>query len=280
MSRRDQYPPGVPCFVDTLTPDLDAAKRFYGGVFGWEFAGPGPMPGDPPGEYYIAQLRGQEVAGIGSAPAGNGSHPSSPPPAWNTQVSVADADESAAHAVAAGGTLLVEPFDAPPAGRLAVLADPAGAVICIWEPGARQGAALVNESSAWAMSVLSTSDPDGAKVFYGDLFGWRADEFEAGPGVELWLWRLPGYAGGEPQQPVPRDVVAAMTLIDGPQGAGQPPHWDVDFWIADADAAAAAVPELGGSVVAPPIEVANFRRTVLADPNGAVFSASQLQLPA
>ncbi len=278
MSRRDQYPPGVPCFVDTLTPDLNAAKRFYGGLFGWEFAGPGAMPGDPPGQYHVAQLRGHDVAGIGSAPAGNGS---SPPPAWNTQVAVSNADESAARAVSAGGTVLVEPFNAAPAGRLAVLADPAGATICVWEPGIRQGAALVNEPSAWAMSLLTTDDPDAAKAFYGELFGWRAEAFEAGHGVDLWLWRLPGYLGGEPQQPVPRDVVAAMTAIDASGSApSPPPNWSVDFCIADADAAATSAPELGGSVVAPPVEVAGFRRTVLADPHGAVFSVSQLRLPA
>jgi hypothetical protein len=276
MSRRDQYPPGVPCFVDTLTPDLAAAKRFYGGLFGWEFAGPGPMGGDPPGEYFVARLRGQDVAGIGSQPAGNGS---APPPAWNTYVAVRDADQTAARALATGGEVLVEPVDAPPAGRLAVLADPAGAAIAVWEPGARQGAALVNEPSAWAMSLLSTDDPDAATAFYGDLFGWRAEPFDAGPGVELWLWRLPGYVGGEPEQPVARDVVAAMSRID-PSAAGPAPNWGIDFWIADADAAALAAPALGGTVMAPPFEVAGFRRAVLADPHGAVFSASQLLLPA
>src|ERR1700757_1356432 len=72
MSRRVQYPAGVPCFVEALTPDLDAALRFYRGVFGWTFAGPGAMPGDPPGDYFVARVDGDDVAGIGSAPAGQG----------------------------------------------------------------------------------------------------------------------------------------------------------------------------------------------------------------
>lgn len=272
MSRRDHYPPGVPCFVDTLTPDLEAAKRFYGGIFGWDFAGPGSMPADPPGEYFVARLRGHDVAALGSQPPGNGSAP----PAWNTYVAVHRADEAAADAQSLGGTVLIEPFDAPPAGRMAVVADPSGASFCIWEAGVRQGAQLVNEPSAWAMSVLSTDDPDKATAFYGELFGWRAEPFQAAPGMELWLWRLPGYVGGEPEQPVSRDVVAAMSRISE---QGVAPHWSVDFWIADADAAAASAEELGGSVVAPPSDLGNFRRTVLADPSGAAFSASQLQLP-
>ena len=273
MSRRDNYPPGVPCFVDTLSPDVEAAKSFYEGIFGWETVGPGAMPGDPPGEYFVAQLGGHDVAGIGSLPAG--AAPS--PPTWNTHISVAGADEAAAAARAAGGTVLVEPVDALPAGRLAVLADRSGAPFVVWEPRARPGAALVNEPSAWAMSLLSTHDPEAAQAFYGELFGWRAEAFDAGAGQELWLWRLPGFVGGEPHQPVPRDVVAALVRVgaDGP-----PPGWSVDFWIADAEAAAAAAPGLGGTVVAPPFEIPMFKRAILADPGGATFSVSELQLPA
>lgn len=278
MSKRDEYPAGVPCFVDTLTSDLAAVTKFYEGIFDWEFAGPGPMPGDPPGEYMVARIRGHDVAGVGSAPSGG----PAVPPAWNTQVAVESADETAARAPDLGGSVLMEPFDAPPAGRLAVLADPSGAAICIWEAGTRSGAALVNEPSAWAMSMLSTDDIPGAEAFYGELFGWRAEAFEVGPGQEAWLWRLPGYVGGEPEQPVPRDVVAAMMRLpvseDG--AAGVPgPNWSVDFWVSDAEAAAARAPELGGTVVAPPFEMAGFRRCVLTDPSGAMFTVSQLLLP-
>ncbi len=264
MSHRDAYPSGVPCFVDTLTSDLDSALGFYAGIFGWEFAGPGPMPGHPPGGYYVAQLDGDDVAAVGSVPADGA--PGGP--AWNTHVAVETVDDAVARASAAGGTVVVAPFDATPAGRMAVLADPAGATFCVWEAGIRHGAARVNEPSAWAMSLLTTPDPGGARRFYGDLFGWEAAEF----GEDTWLWRLPGYVGGEPQQPVPRDVVAAMTADDE-----RPAAWSVDFWIADADAAAAAAPELGGTVVVAPFSEAIFRRTILAAPDGAAFSVSQLQ---
>ena len=90
MSRRDDYPAGVPCFVDTLTADVEAAKAFYGGIFGWEFAGPGPMPGDPPGDYYVAQVDGDDVAGVGARPAQSGD---GVPAAWNTHVAVQSADD-------------------------------------------------------------------------------------------------------------------------------------------------------------------------------------------
>jgi predicted enzyme related to lactoylglutathione lyase len=274
MSQRDHYPPHVPCYVDTLTPDVEAAKRFYSAIFGWAFAGPGPIPGDPPGAYFVARLRGRDVAGIGSSPGGGDPAPA----AWNTHVSVQSADDATARAQAAGGAVVIAPFDALPAGRLAVLADPAGAEFCVWEAGDRPGAALVNEPSAWAMSLLNTDDPGAAQAFYGELFGWRAEAFDAGPGMEFWLWRLPGFVGGEPQQSVPRDVVATMTRIDRSAGA-PPPNWTVDFWIDDADAAAATAPGVGGSVLAGPFEAPPFRRAILADPNGAPFSVSQLTVP-
>ena len=266
MSRRADYPAGVPCFVDTLTPDVSAAQRFYGGVFGWKFIGPGQMPGDPPGDYYVAQLHGVDVAGIGSPPDAQAS-----PPAWNTHVSVQSADDTAARAQAAGGTVVVGPVSAAPAGRIAVLADPAGATFCVWEAGERAGAGRVNEPSAWAMSVLTTEDPASAIDFYGELFRWHAEAF-ASAGDDFWLWRLPGFVGGEPEQPVPRDVVAAVRAQAGPA------RWAVDFWITDADAAAAAAAELGGSVLAEPTDDLTFRRAILADPAGAAFSVSQLRL--
>jgi predicted enzyme related to lactoylglutathione lyase len=247
MSERDSYPSGVPCWVDNLVGDVNEALRFYGELLAWEFDGPGP------GDYYVAKVRGRDAAGVGQAPPGVS-------PGWNTYVSVASADET----TRAADRVLVEPFDVLPAGRLAALADPTGAIIGVWEPAERQGCRLVNEPSAYAMSALHTSDPETAARFYRDLFGWETDEFA--PGVSL--FRLPGYVGGEPQQPVPRDVIAVMARDDGPA------RWSVDFWVSDADELAARVPELGGSVVVAPFDSIPTRQAVVADPFGAAFSVT------
>lgn len=269
MSARDTYPHGVPCWVETVTGDSKAARRFYAGLFGWEFAGSGQPSGDPPEEYFVARLDGHDVAGI--APLPGGIEP--PAPAWYTHVAVDDVAAATARARDAGADVLLADYDARPAGRLSVLSDPSDAVFGLWQGASRAGAARVNEPSAWAMSLLSTPDPERAEAFYADLFGWRAEAFDAGADGQVWLWRLPGYLGGEPQQPVPRDVVAAMTISE----AGSA-RWDVDFWVTDADLAASAAPELGGTVVAAPFETGGFRRTVLADPRGAPLSVSQLLL--
>lgn len=266
MSNRDHYPSGVPCWVDTAQPDPDAALAFYGALMGWEFVGPGEMPGDPPGKYYVARLNGRDVAGISSLPqnAPSGS-------AWTTYVAVDSADAAADRARAAGATVVAEPFDAPPAGRMAVLSDPEGALFCVWEPGDRHGAQVVNQASAWAMSALSSREPESAKTFYRAVFGWESEAFA--PGAEL--FRLPGFVGGEPEQPVPRDVVAVLAAGEGDPG------WGVDFWIDDAESAARRASELGGNVIVAPREtMPGFVNTVIADPAGAVLSLSQRVAPA
>jgi predicted enzyme related to lactoylglutathione lyase len=247
MSERESYQPGVPCWVDNLVDDVDAALRFYGGLLGWEFDGPGP------GGYYVARVRERDVAGVGQAPAGVEA-------GWNTYVSVASVEEAARGAA----RVILEPLDVLPAGRVAVLADPSGARIGLWEPAERQGAQRVNEAGAWAMSVLHTPSPSD---FYARAFGWQSEEFA--PGMSL--FRLPGYVGGEPGQPVPRDVV--MAEDDGPA------HWSVGFWVSDADELAARAPERGGSVVAAPVDGAGMRHAVLSDPAGATFQVTTAPAP-
>lgn len=270
MSERDSYPPGVPCWVDTWQPDADAAARFYTAIFGWD-AEETSRPGAPR-RHFMCRLRGRNVAGIGAPPPVPGHTP-----VWGTYVKVEDAAATAAKAAEAGGSVPVEPFDALDGGRIAVLSDPAGAVFAVWEQDEHSGAELINEPGAWSMSLLHTREPEPAKQFYGELFGWTTEAFDAGGGSEITLWRLPGYVGGEPAQPVSREVVGAMAPLDdeGPRGE-LPAHWAVDFWIADADAAAATAEREGGSVIAPPYETPGFREAVLADPQGAVFTVSQL----
>jgi uncharacterized protein len=249
MSERDTYEAGVPSWVDTLQPDPQAAMAFYGGVLGWDFEGPD--------DYFVARLRGRDIAGVGAQPPGT-------PATWTTYISVDSADEAAAKARTAGGEVLTEPFDVPPAGRLAVLADPTGAPFGVWEAHARKGAQLVNEFGAWAMSMLSTPDPERAAAFYGELFGWTTEDFGS-----FTMFRLPGYVGGEPEQPVSREVIAVMA-----PGGDAPPHWLPDFWVADVDAAAAAAGARGGSVISPPAADPPGRSAVLADPAGVAFSVS------
>jgi predicted enzyme related to lactoylglutathione lyase len=216
------------------------------------------------GEYFVAHLEGDEVAGIATLPAGAVPH-------WATYVRVDDVDEAVQRATDAGGATIVPPLDAPPAGRLAVIADPDGATLGLWQPQRREGAQRVNEPSAWAMSALRTVDLKRAGRFYAATFGWTEEPFDAGSGRAI-LYRRPGYIGGTPSQPVPRDVVAVGLEDPSIETA----HWSVDFWIADVNEAVARVSRFGGSVLVEPFDEGPFRRAVAADPAGAIFSLSEL----
>ena len=129
------------------------------------------------------------------------------PPAWTTYVRVDDADAVAASAVKAGGGLVAEPSGSLESRRRAIVADPFGAVLGVWTPAAHRGAQRVNEPSAYSMSFLRTPDREGAKAFYGAVFGSTTEAFGA-----MLLWRLPGYVGGVPEQPVSREVVAVIAV--------------------------------------------------------------------
>jgi predicted enzyme related to lactoylglutathione lyase len=270
VSERDDYPAGVPCWVETLQPDPRAALGFYAALLGWEFSAPGPMPGGLPGDYFVALVDGREVAGVGTLPDLGG-----PPIAsWNTYVRVDDADAAVERATNAGATLLAGPLGASEDGRLAVLGDPAGAVFSVWEARARAGAQLVNEPRAWTMSSLHTPDPTGASAFYGALFGWRSEPIA--PGVPVTLFRLADYAG-EPGQPIPRDVVGVMTATGGdPAQPTVPTHWNVNLRVDDSDAVAAHAAQLGGTVLMAPMDALGLRNAVLLDPQGAAFSISHV----
>ena len=269
MSERDGYQRGVPCWIAGAHPDPDEASRFYAELFGWEATNLTP-PGSS-AKYFLCRLRGRDVAAIVSQQGA----PQAPKPAWGTYIWVETADEAAARAVAAGGGIAAEPFDSAGGARTAVLSDSSGALFGVWQPKERRGAGIINEAGAWSMSSLNTGEPDEAKQFYGTVFGWETDMFRLGES-EVTLWRVRGYVGGEPEQPVPRDLVAVMVPTPG----GAEPHWSVDFWVDDVDATAAKAAELGGDVVVPPYDIPGFRQAVLADSQGAAFSVSRVTVGA
>ena len=275
MPERDGYIPGVPCWVDTSQPDPEAAVDFYSGLFGWEFEN--VLPPDSPGEYFMARLRGGDVAAVGSIPEGM------PQVAmWNTYIWVASADDTAAKVAAAGGGVVMEPFDVMDSGRMAVFTDPEGAAFCVWQAKEHRGARIVNEYGSLNFNGLNTRDVDGAKSFYGSVFGWTTLAIDAGE-----MWTLPGYGDHlERDNPGLRKQMAEMggpvgfedvvaSIIPIPDEPDTPPHWSVTFAVDDADATAAKATELGGRVIVPPSDAPWSRLTVIGDPQGATFIASK-----
>jgi predicted enzyme related to lactoylglutathione lyase len=276
MPERDGYIPGVPCWVDTSQPDPEGALPFYSGLFGWEFAD--VMPDGSDGKYFVAQIRGGDVAAVGSTPA------AAPPRAmWNTYVWVESADETASKARDAGGTVAMEPFDVLDAGRMAVLLDPEGAAFCAWQAKNHKGARVVNEHGSLNFNNLAVRDPSSARSFYRAVFGWETLSLPAGE-----FWTLPGYGDHlEQRSPGLRqqmtqmgapegfiDVVAVLDPIAG-DDSDTPAAWHVTFGVDDAAATVNTARDLGGDVVVGPVEAPWSRFAVIKDPQGATFIASQ-----
>jgi uncharacterized protein len=279
MTEQDRYIPGVPCWIDTTQPDPQAATEFYGGLFGWELED--VMPADAPVRYFIARLPGGDVGAVSGQLPG-----ASQPALWNTYIWTLDADETAAKVRAAGGSVLMEPDNAMDAGRMAVFADPEGAAFSVWEPGRQRGAAVVNEPGSLNFNTLNVRDLDTARAFYGAVFGWETVDIGGGLG-----WALGGY-GDFLEQRTPglreraaelgapdrfEDVVASVNPI-APGQPGTAAHWGVTFGVADADAVAARAAELGGRVEVQPFDAPWVRMTIITDPQGATFTASQFVL--
>lgn len=278
MLERDGYMPGVPCWVDTSQPDPEAAVAFYSGLFGWDFED--VMPPDSPGKYFIARLRGGDVAAVGSQPEGG-----PPTAAWNTYIWVESADETASKVLDAGGRVIMDPFEVIDAGRMAACMDPEGAVFYLWQAKQHKGARIVNQPGSLNFNGLNTRHAEAAKSFYGSVFGWET--LSAGGGAEM--WRLPGYGDFlEQRDPGLRermaetagapegfeDVVAAFNPITNNQPE-VPANWSVTFAVDDADATAERAASLGGQVLVPPLDAPWVRMTVITDPQGATFTASK-----
>jgi predicted enzyme related to lactoylglutathione lyase len=254
MPERTEYAPGTPSWTDLATPDPAASQEFYGSLFGWSFSS--NDTGDPEMPYIMATLRGKAVAGmmkLSPEMAAGGM-----PPVWSTYVTVADADAATKQAAELGATVLSGPMDVMTAGRMSVLADPAGAVFCIWEAKESIGAEIVNEPVSLTWTELITPDIEGAKRFYPGLFGWGTESAPMGDGPDYTLWMM-----GE------RGIAGALP----PPADGIPSYWGVYFAVADTDATVAKAKDLGASVLAEPMDLPEVgRMAALADPQGAAFS--------
>ncbi|QHT58133.1 VOC family protein [Cellulomonas sp. H30R-01] len=275
------YPEGVTSWVDIEQDDVEAATRFYGAVLGWRFHDATP-PGAPV-RYVIAQVDGQDAAGIGGPATPTGTAPTDP--SWQTYVAVDDVEAALARIEAAGGTVTTGPTVAGEGGTWAAFTDQQGAGLRLWQARRRLGAQITNAPGTWNFSDLHTPDPAAARDLYARAFGWELSDLGFGTMI-----RVPGYgdhlaATVDPGIHERQDAVSAPPgFADAigwvvPTAPDEPPHWHVTFAVADRDATAALVEQHGGTVLA--TDDSDWTRTVtVRDPQGALFTASQFTPPA
>jgi len=259
MAEMTSYPPGTFCWVDLATPDPEAAKAFYGPLFGWTVE---DVPTDLGPPYTMLSFEGRQACGLYPLPQGQG-----PNPHWSSHISVPDVDDAAQRAVGLGATLVMPPMDVMQEGRLCLVQDPTGAVVGLWQPRAHAGAQIDNQVGARSWNELLTKDTDAAAAFYGALFGWTnrtSPDLMEGRYVLFELNDKP---------------IGGMLQIQ-PEWGPMPPNWTVYFGVADCDATLETVIRLGGSLVAGPLEIEKVGRfAYLRDPQGAHFAVIQFAHP-
>jgi predicted enzyme related to lactoylglutathione lyase len=256
----DYFKPGHFCWWDLSTNDPEKAKTFYSTLFGWT---PRDIPVGENQTYTMLEKDGKQAAALSSmqpelAAAGV-------PPHWSSYIGVESVDQTVARARELNATVLAEPFDVMTEGRMAVLQDPTGAQICVWEPKNHRGAQHMYEPGGVVWNELATTDAPAAGEFYGNLFGYDVAEMPMEGMTYRMLNKGEAQAGG-------------IFPMEGEMWAGIPPHWMPYFAVENIQASAETASTAGGEVKVPPTPIPGIGTfAVVADPTGAVFSMIQME---
>lgn len=239
MTEKTSYLPGEPVWVDLSSPDPTASAAFYAELLGWTVT----SPQEQFGGYANFLLDGRLVAGLMPLMAPG------QPPTWTSYVCTADADKTAGLVEQAGGSTLAPPMDVADLGRMAVFADPAGAVFGVWQAGTHRGSELTAQDGTQTWLELTAEVPAAATAFYGSVFGWEANVSEAY--VEFTL-----------------SGTSVAGCTDPAQGTS---GWLPYFGVADPGASADRAQALGATVVLPLTAFEGGSCTIVRDPHGAAF---------
>ncbi len=242
----------APCWVDLATTDVSAAAQFYGEVLGWSFQNQG---GDF-GHYHMASLKGHDTAGIGPMHPGG-----APVPHWPLYLQTDNVDATVEEVKRLGGSVLAPPMDVGPHGRMAIIADPDGAALGLWQAGEHRGVGIRDEPGAFAWCEVNTRAGGAVVEFLERLTGLAPKQI---PGMQYWAFHTP-------------DDKAHFGVLQMTEEWGDmPPHWMPYFAVASANDTAAKLPELGGKVHHGPFDSPYGRILIAADPQGAAVTFIEL----
>lgn len=249
MPEMDGFKNGLPSWADLGSPDPDESASFYGELLGLETTD----ADEEMGGYRMFLREGRQVAGLMAL------QQEGQPPSWTTYINVEDADAVTEKVKEAGGEVHLEPMDVREFGRMAIFADPTGAVYGVWQPGEHKGSEVVGEPGSVAWHQCNTRDPEEALEFYEKVFGWESEKVDTG-GVDYWQLSSGGAA------------VGGLFRMGDDFPDEVPGHWIVYFAVEDADAATEKARENGATVRVEPFDNEAGRFSVLQDPHGAAFA--------
>jgi hypothetical protein len=259
MTTLTQHAPGTFCWPELATTDQNAARKFYGELFGWTH---NDTPIGPDEVYTIFQKKGHDSAALANQQKEEKA--AGVPPHWNAYVSVANVDQSAELAKKLGGKVVAGPFDAMEHGRLAFIQDPTGAMFALWQAKNHIGIGIAGETGALTWTELMTPDTTKATTFYTQLLGWKAEPMPMEQGGTYTVFTRP-------------DGTRVAGMMATPDNAkGMPPMWTSYFQADNAAATVEQAKKLGGKALVPATPIPNVGTfAVLADPQGAAFGILQ-----
>lgn len=259
-TRSTPFAPGTPCWVDLFTSDPERSAAFYSALLGWELEDQGAAYGG----YTLATSGGEQVAGLMRNSGDSGS-----PDSWSTYLATTDVEASVAAARAAGATVLAPPMAVGRLGSMAVLVDPAGAVVGLWQAGEHTGFTRYDEPGSVIWDEVHSKGFGASRDFYARVFGWTYDV----SGDTDDFRYLTAKVGGEP----------VAGLMDSARFLPPevPSHWAVYFAVGDVDEAQERAATLGATVLMSAADTPFGRIADLVDPTGAPFKlhASGLKNP-
>lgn len=251
VERSVPWPPGTPNWVDLAADDANAAARFYCGLFGWNCERQSTR------DYRVCKLDGSDVGGIGPKQPGTEHLPSR----WTTYLATNHLDRTLDAMTAHEGTELLT-REVESHGRMAIAADPNGAIFGLWQAAEHIGTERSTDPGMLVWSEALSEDFETAREFYTTVFGYRAEEIG---GYNRYAAL---YADGKP--------VAGTGELHPDFPAGTPPHWLPYFATGSTDQTVAQAVTAGGEILGEPLETDFGRMAVLADPEGARFAVIQL----
>lgn len=247
-----EIPAGAPCWIDLMTSNPAKAKEFYTELFGWSYE-----TGDEEkyGGYIMAFKDGKSVAGLMQSNQDDAGYPDM----WTTYLRVDDIDATVAAATASGGVSFMPPMDVPEQGKMAMLGDPSGAAVGVWEFGGHTGFQAHETTGAAVWHELHSKNYDAAVKFYQDVFGWQTSVMSDTP-----EFRYTNLGEGE-------NAKAGIMDASGYLPEQVPSNWQVYFQVDDVDATIATALALGATIINPAEDSPYGRIAGLSDPTGAMF---------
>ncbi len=252
---------GAPVWFDLMTSDAPRAVDFYGRLFGWEAS----EPNEEFGGYRNFSAHGKLVAGLMQS----GDDAQGPTNVWSVYFKVDDADTAVEAATAAGASVLSPVMAVGDLGRMAILADPAGAAYGIWQSGTHPGFTERGTHGTPYWFDTMSMDYAASTAFYPTALGWELTEIGTGGDPDAIgpdYYSQVSVGSGDATE-----GVAGIMAAKGMLGEGHPSFWQVYITVDDVAATVAQAAELGGQVLMPGEVTPWGTLASIKDPMGAVI---------